>query len=45
MSNYKIVIGKSAEKELIRLPIEAIVRIQEKVGLLADDPRPTAAKS
>lgn len=44
MSEYKVVINKSAEKELTRLPVEAIVQIREKVSLLADDPRPDGCK-
>lgn len=44
MSKYRVVINKSAEKELTRLPVEAIVQIREKVSLLADDPRPDGSK-
>ena len=44
MSKYKITITKSAEKELASLPVEAIVRIREKVSLLADEPRPNGCK-
>ena len=44
MSKYKVVIAKSAEKELARLPVAVIVRIREKVSLLADDPRPDGCK-
>ncbi|MBC8153493.1 MAG: type II toxin-antitoxin system RelE/ParE family toxin [Bacteroidetes bacterium] len=44
MSRYRVVINKSAEKELIRLPLETIVRIREKISSLADDPRPDGCK-
>ena len=44
MSKYRVVINKSAEKELARLPVEVIVRIREKISALADDPRPDGCK-
>ena len=44
MNNYKVVIAKSAEKELTQLPVEAIIRIREKVSSLANNPRPDGCK-
>ena len=44
MSSYKVVIAKSAEKELAQLPVEAIMRIREKVSSLANNPRPDGCK-
>ena len=44
MSKYTVIITKSAEKELTRLPVEAVVRIRDKVRSLADEPRPEGCK-
>lgn len=44
MTNYTVVITKSAEKELLRLPISAILRIRETIAQLATDPRPGQCK-
>ncbi len=44
MTDYKITITKSAAKELAKLPLEAIDRIQVAVNALASDPRPTNCK-
>ncbi|MGA0558630.1 type II toxin-antitoxin system RelE family toxin [Larkinella sp. VNQ87] len=44
MSKYKLVITKSAEKELVKLPVQVIQQIQEAVLKLADDPRPAQCK-
>ena len=44
MSSYKVIITKSAEKELAQLPVETIIRIREKVNLLAENPRPDGYK-
>ena len=44
MSKYRIVIAKSAEKELYKLPVQAIQQIQEVVLKLADEPRPPQCK-
>ncbi len=44
MSKYTIVITRSAEKELAKLPVHIILRIREAVNELADDPRPPACK-
>ena len=45
MSKYKILIAKSAEKELYKLPIQSVEQIQEAVSKLADDPRPPQCKN
>lgn len=44
MNKYKVVIAKSAEKELANLPIEVILKIREKVSALANNPRPDGCK-
>jgi len=44
MSKYTIVITRSAEKELAKLPVQIILRIRDAVNELADDPRPPACK-
>jgi mRNA interferase RelE/StbE len=44
MAEYKIIINKSASKELSKLPLEAIDRIQQAINALATDPRPANFK-
>ncbi len=44
MANYTIVIGKSASKELAKLPLEVIDRIQLAINALTADPRPATCK-
>ncbi|MEZ0486223.1 type II toxin-antitoxin system RelE family toxin [Fibrella aquatica] len=44
MASYSITIAKSAEKELAKLPIDVIDRIQLAVNALAIEPRPTNCK-
>lgn len=44
MAEYKIVINKSASKELAKLPLDAINRIQQAINELATNPRPANCK-
>jgi len=44
MANYKVVITQSAEKELLKLPISAILWIRETIAQLGNDPRPAQCK-
>jgi mRNA interferase RelE/StbE len=41
---YRITLTRSACKELHSLPTKAIKRIREKIGLLAETPRPPSSK-
>ena len=41
---YVIRFKKSAEKELERLPIQAIKRISKAIDALTENPRPTGSK-
>ncbi|MCY7359191.1 MAG: type II toxin-antitoxin system RelE/ParE family toxin [Rudanella sp.] len=41
MTKYTVVVSKSAEKELSKLPVSAILQLRETIFKLADDPRPT----
>lgn len=36
---YKIIISKSAEKKLSRLPTDVILKISKEIDTLADNPR------
>ncbi len=40
MESYKVVISKSAEKEISKLPVKEILKIKETILDLADNPRP-----
>jgi mRNA interferase RelE/StbE len=44
MESYKIVISKSAEKEISKLPVKEILKIRETILNLADNPRPFGVK-
>ena len=44
MADYTIIIGKSASKELAKLPLEVIDRVQLAINALAFDPRPATCK-
>ena len=44
MAKYKIVIKKSAVKELEGIPKEALRRVVKRIQSLADDPRPAGTK-
>jgi len=44
MGNYRIVIKKSAAKEIERIQKEDRIRIVEKIRSLADDPHPNGSK-
>lgn len=44
MRKYTVVITKSAEKELAKLPVQIILRIRDAVNELADEPRPPTCK-
>lgn len=44
MPQYEIVFARSARKELQALSNDVAVRILEKIGLLASNPRPSACK-
>lgn len=44
MADYQILISKSAEKELSKLPTETIIRIRQSVNALAVEPRPANCK-
>ena len=44
MESYKIVISKSAEKEISKLPVKEILKIRETILDLADNPRPFSVK-
>jgi mRNA interferase RelE/StbE len=41
---YKIVIGKSAEKELNSLPNSVLLKVNAAILQLVNDPRPTGCK-
>jgi mRNA interferase RelE/StbE len=41
---YKVVVGKSASKELSDLPIQAVNRIIPAIKKLGEDPRPPGCK-
>lgn len=43
MVKYKIQVKKSAEKELRKIPKEALLKIIEKIESLADDPHPAGS--
>ena len=42
--SYKVVISKSAEKEISKLPVKEILKIKDAILGLADDPRPFGVK-
>ncbi len=42
--SYKVVISKSAEKEIAKLPVKEILKIREVILDLADNPRPSGVK-
>ena len=44
MARYKIVIKKSAVKELEKIPKEALRLVAKRIQSLADDPRPAGTK-
>ena len=44
MGSYKILIRRSAEKELRRIGPEKISQLAEKIKALSENPRPSAAK-
>lgn len=44
MAKYKILFRKSAAKELEKLPKVTLRKIIDKIGLLAEDPRPTGCE-
>jgi mRNA interferase RelE/StbE len=44
MSAYKVIVTRSAEKELASLPVDVILRIREAIQLLATNPRPSGCK-
>jgi mRNA interferase RelE/StbE len=44
MESYKVVISKSAEKEISKLPVKEILKIKETILDLADNPRPYGVK-
>lgn len=44
MSNYKVSLTRSAEKELSALPLDAISKIIAALKLLESDPRPHGCK-
>lgn len=44
MAKYSVLIAKSAEKELSKLPVQAILQLREVILALADDPRPPGCK-
>ena len=44
MSQYKVVVSKSASKELSKLPVVANNRIIKAVLSLSDNPRPQGSK-
>jgi mRNA interferase RelE/StbE len=44
MESYKVVISKSAEKEISKLPVKEILKIRETILDLADNPRPYGVK-
>ena len=44
MESYKVVISKSAEKEISKLSVKEILKIRETILNLADNPRPFGVK-
>nr|VFK20785.1 MAG: mRNA interferase RelE/StbE [Candidatus Kentron sp. LPFa]VFK34741.1 MAG: mRNA interferase RelE/StbE [Candidatus Kentron sp. LPFa] len=44
MAGYSVFFRKSVEKDLSRMPDRDLHRIIERIGLLADDPRPPGCK-
>ena len=44
MGKYKVLISKSAEKEISKLPVKEILKIQKVILDLADNPRPFGVK-
>lgn len=44
MESYKVVISKSAQKEISKLPVKEILKIKETILGLADNPRPYGVK-
>jgi mRNA interferase RelE/StbE len=44
MESYKVVISKSAEKEISKLPVKEVLKIKETILDLADNPRPYGVK-
>lgn len=44
MSNYKVVVSKSAEKELMKLPVLVIKKVVPVLESLTENPRPIGCK-
>lgn len=44
MGKYKVLISKSAEKEIYKLPVKEILKIKDAIFDLADNPRPFGVK-
>ena len=44
MARYKVVIKRSAVRELEAIPQKELSRIMERIGALADDPRPEGSR-
>jgi mRNA interferase RelE/StbE len=44
MSSYTVVLTKSAEKELHKLPLTVIEKVIAAIGTLANEPRPVGCK-
>ena len=44
MARYKVVIKRSAIKELEAIPKKELSRIMERIGTLAEDPRPEGSR-
>lgn len=44
MAKYAVVVSQSAEKELLKLPVAAILRIWELIARLGEEPRPADCK-
>ena len=43
MAKYKILVKKSAEKELGKIPKKELLKILDKIKNLSDDPHPTGS--
>lgn len=44
MANYRVVLAKSAERELLKLPESIQLRIEKEIDLLPSTPRPPGVK-
>ncbi len=40
MNKYQVELSRAASKQLKKLPVEELTRVQEKIDELADNPRP-----